>query len=76
MTKPGLAGLAAAFVFALASAAADAAAPQHEMGTDGPFADEVCGTPGTATVTFNNVGSDLGNDTGRQPRRLQLRLHG
>jgi hypothetical protein len=63
MMKPRLAGLAAAFVFALAPAAADAAAPLHEMGTDGPFPDVVCGVPGTSTVTFNNVSTDLGNDS-------------
>jgi hypothetical protein len=63
MTKPRAAGLAAAFVFALAPASVDGAAPQHESGTDGPFPDVVCGVPGTATVTFNNVFTDLGNDT-------------
>jgi hypothetical protein len=63
MRKPGLAGLAVALVLALAPAGAGAAAPTHERGTDGPFPDEVCGVPGTATVTFNNVLTDLGNDT-------------
>jgi hypothetical protein len=63
MRKPGLAGLAAALLLALAPGGAGAAAPQHDHGTDGPFPDEVCGIPGTATVTFNNVSTDLGNDT-------------
>jgi hypothetical protein len=63
MRKPGLAGLVAAFVLALAPAATDAAAPEHERGTEGPFPDVQCGIPGTATVQFNNVATDLGNDT-------------
>ena len=70
MTKPRAAGLAAAFVFALAPAAVDGAAPHHERGTDGPFPDVVCGVPGTATVTFNNVTTDLGNDTEFQRGRF------
>jgi hypothetical protein len=63
MSNMRLAGLATALVLALGSVAADAAAPEHEMGTDGPFPDEICGVPGTATVTFNNVITQLGNDT-------------
>jgi hypothetical protein len=43
--KPGLAGLVAALAFALAPAGAGGAAPEHESGTDGPFADEFCGVP-------------------------------
>jgi hypothetical protein len=60
--KPGLAGLAAALVLALAPASADAAAPEHDIGTD-TFADEVCGVAGTSTIRFNNVFTDLGNNT-------------
>lgn len=63
MRKPGIAGLAAALVLALAATTAGAAPPQHDRGTDGPFPDEVCGIPGTTTVRFNNVSTDLGNDT-------------
>jgi hypothetical protein len=62
MMKPALAGLAAALVLALAPASVDAAAPEHEMWTD-TFADEQCGVAGTSTVRFNNVFTDLGNDT-------------
>jgi hypothetical protein len=64
MRKPGLTGLAAILVLVLALAPADAAAPdEHDMGTDGPFPDEVCGVTGTATVNFNVVHTELGNDT-------------
>ena len=63
MRKPVLAGLAAALVFAIAPATIDAAPPGHDHGTDGPFPDTQCGIPGTATVSFNNVFTDLGNDT-------------
>jgi hypothetical protein len=63
MTKPRLAGLVASVVFALSTGAANAAPPEHDHGTDGPFPDEQCGIPGTATVSFNNVFTDLGNDT-------------
>jgi hypothetical protein len=62
MRKPALAGLVAALVLALAPAATDAAAPEHDMGTD-TFPDEVCGVTGTSTVRFNNVITDLGNDS-------------
>jgi hypothetical protein len=63
MSKPGLAGLAAALVLALAPPGAGAAAPEHDHDTEGPFPDEVCGVAGTATITFNNISTDLGNDT-------------
>jgi hypothetical protein len=63
MNNPRLAGLVAFVVFALSTGVGDAAAPaEHDHGTDGPFADEVCGVPGTATVRFNNISSDLAND--------------
>jgi hypothetical protein len=61
MRKPLLAGLVAALVFAVAPA--NAAAPEHDMGTDGPFPGEACGIAVTITVTFNNVHTELGNDT-------------
>jgi hypothetical protein len=64
MSKPRLAALVGTVVFALSAGAGDAAAPAvHDHGTDGPFPDQQCGIPGTATVRFNNVGTDLGNDT-------------
>jgi hypothetical protein len=61
MRKLRVAGLVAALVVTVAPA--DAAAPEHDRGTNGPFADVICGVPGSTTVTFNNVVTDLGNDT-------------
>src|SRR4051812_38386050 len=63
MSKPRLAALVGAVVFALSTGVGGAAAPEHDHGTNGPFPDEQCGIPGTATVSFNNVFTDIGNDT-------------
>jgi hypothetical protein len=64
MSNPGLAGLVASVVFALSAGVGAAAAPaEHDHGTEGPFADQVCGIPGTATVRFNNIATDLSSDT-------------
>ena len=70
MRVPVLAGLAAV-ALALSPAAATAAAPAHDRGTDGPFpVDDFCGMSGTGTVTFNGITTDVGNDTEFQRSEL------
>ena len=61
MRKPVLAVLVASLAM-LPLGAAIAAAPEHDVGVDGPFPDNVCGVPGTTVVRFNNIARDLGND--------------
>jgi hypothetical protein len=63
MRKPGFAGLLASLAFLLAPAVADTAAPTHDRSTETIDDAEVCGIPGTATIRFNIISTELGNDT-------------
>jgi hypothetical protein len=61
MRKAGFVGLALLLATAFGATSAGAQRPEHDVGTAGPDAIDVCGVPGMATARFNSLATELGD---------------